>query len=510
MRRALIRRGKRWLYLTHRWIGIATCLLFAMWFVSGVVMMYVAFPSLTDRERVAALPLIAWNKVQVTPDRAMAIAGVTQYPRDLHLSMMDDTPVYRLAQWDGRAVSISAIDGRVVDRIVPEQALAIASHHPQAKHLQLLDTVTRDQWSVTARYDGMRPLYLIALGDDDGTELYVSSRSGEIALDTTRRERIWNWLGSVPHWLYPTVLRKDGPLWRQVVLWISAVCLIVAVAGFWIGILRVRLKRRYARGAVSPYHGWMLWHHVAGLVGGAFVLTWMFSGWISLNPGSAFEKRSAVNAITVRYSGHETPDFSASLLPNPKVAATEARFVWIGGRPLMILTEADGHRSLVDPATGASVIPSRDEILSAARQSMPDAPIAFSRQLDAFDSYWYAHHRERELPVLRIGFADADRTWLTVSPVTGEILDRTNDSRRSYRWIFNALHCLDFPLLLYYRPVWDILVWLLSLIGAVASISGVVIGWRRLLRGQRRTTNSLEARRVSRRRVRVRAGQTPP
>src|SRR6266851_3890659 len=58
-RRAVIRRLRRWLYIGHRWIGIATCLLFAMWFVSGLVMMYVAFPTLTDGERLAALPDIA-------------------------------------------------------------------------------------------------------------------------------------------------------------------------------------------------------------------------------------------------------------------------------------------------------------------------------------------------------------------------------------------------------------------------------------------------------------------
>ena len=41
---------KRWLYLTHRWIGIVTCLLFAMWFVSGLVMLYVPFPELKPAE----------------------------------------------------------------------------------------------------------------------------------------------------------------------------------------------------------------------------------------------------------------------------------------------------------------------------------------------------------------------------------------------------------------------------------------------------------------------------
>jgi hypothetical protein len=33
------KRLRRWLYLGHRWLGIVTCLLFATWFVSGVVMM---------------------------------------------------------------------------------------------------------------------------------------------------------------------------------------------------------------------------------------------------------------------------------------------------------------------------------------------------------------------------------------------------------------------------------------------------------------------------------------
>ena len=41
-------RMKRWLFLVHRWLGIGICLLFAMWFVSGMVMMYVGYPKLTE------------------------------------------------------------------------------------------------------------------------------------------------------------------------------------------------------------------------------------------------------------------------------------------------------------------------------------------------------------------------------------------------------------------------------------------------------------------------------
>ena len=40
---------KRALYLTHRWLGVVLCLFMAMWFLSGVVMMYVGYPKLKPR-----------------------------------------------------------------------------------------------------------------------------------------------------------------------------------------------------------------------------------------------------------------------------------------------------------------------------------------------------------------------------------------------------------------------------------------------------------------------------
>jgi hypothetical protein len=55
-----------------------------------------------------------------------------------------------------------------------------------------------------------------------GETLYVAG-TGEVVQQTTRAERILGWLGAVPHWLYPTMLRQDGALWSQVVIWTSVV-----------------------------------------------------------------------------------------------------------------------------------------------------------------------------------------------------------------------------------------------------------------------------------------------
>ena len=39
------------LFSVHRWLGIGMCLLLTLWFASGIVMMYVEYPQLTDAER---------------------------------------------------------------------------------------------------------------------------------------------------------------------------------------------------------------------------------------------------------------------------------------------------------------------------------------------------------------------------------------------------------------------------------------------------------------------------
>ena len=479
--RTLKRTLRRWLYIGHRWIGIVTCLFFAMWFISGVVMMYVAFPGLSNNERLAALPDIRWEKVALSPDDAMKKAGVTRYPRDLRLSMLADEPVYRVTGWDGTRQAISAADGRAITEVSERQALAVAQHHPASKTPELEDVIDRDQWSVTARYDPLRPLYLIGLGDSAGTKVYVSSRSGEIVLDTNRTERVWNWLGSIPHWIYPTVLRKDGPLWRLVVLWISGICLITGATGIWVGILRVRLKRRDASGSITPYRGWMAWHHVAGLIAGIFVLTWMFSGWLSLNPGAYFASRNTPHEVLQRYAGHDAPTI-ATRLPVPQDAAVEARFVWLDGSPIMIVASRDGTQRLLDATSGQMAVLPQDRLWTAATKLLPHARLAERSVLGEYDSYWYAHHHDRELPVLRATFDDDAKTWFHISPVTGDILGRIDGSHRTYRWLFNALHSFDFRLLLMYRPAWDIVMWLLSILGTIVSLSGVVVGWRYLRR----------------------------
>jgi len=492
----LTRKALRWLYLAHRWLGIFACLLFVLWFVSGVIMMYVSFPALTDAERMRYLPHVDTSAIRMTPDAAMGIAHQQQFPQlfpqDLRLQMLLDEPVYRITGWGGERVTVSAVDGRIVQQVDSEQARLLAQRIMPAAHITALDIIERDQWSVPQRYDIFRPLYRIGFDDPEKTEIYISSRGGDMVLDTTRTERIWCWLGHVLHWIYFTDLRAEPSLWRQVVLWLSGAGIVGAVSGIWIGILRVRIRKRYKRGNVTPYKGLMLWHHIGGLIGGVFVLTWIVSGWLSMSPNQWLQGADVSQQEQQRYAGNTAPSTEMSLQTLQSLHAgddiREIRFVWIAGQPLLLvngpLTDNSPKTflqsaSVLSARSGEAVTLAADTLVASARAAMEGVTMN-ARVLHDEDRYWYSHHDQRELPVLRAMFDDVDGTWLHIEPHTGQILGKMDVSSRADRWLFNALHTLDFRFLIDFRPAWDIVVWTLSLTGLIISASGVVIGWRRL------------------------------
>lgn len=480
-RPALGHRVKRWLYIVHRWIGIGTCLLFAIWFLSGLVMIYVPFPALTPQERLAGLEPIDWRRVDVPPVVALAAAGIAA-PKAMALEMRDGVPVWRIDPWDGPQRTVAA--GRdPVKPVAAAMARRVAARFDYAP-VRTLERIDRDQWTVAGGFDRHRPLWKVELDDPAGTVLYVSSTSGAVVLDTRRQERFWNWLGSVPHWIYPTVLRQDNAAWRQVVMWVSGPCIAVAITGMWIGILRMRIgRRRFRGGRITPYRGWMWCHHIAGLAGGIFLLTWIFSGWLSVDPGRLFTSPGIGQAARIAYAGAAAPPpLAIDRVAQATAGAKQLELRWLAGRPLAVIERASAPATNLDAATLAPARISEPTILKAAARLVPGARIVQADRLNAPDAYWYEVGSLPRLPVLRVKYDDPARTWVHIDPGTGAILGDLDTSRRAYRWLFDLLHKWDLNGLTLRRPVWDILLWALSLLGLVTSVSGIWIGWARLTR----------------------------
>jgi uncharacterized iron-regulated membrane protein len=467
---------KRWLYLVHRWIGIATCLLLVMWFASGLVMLYVPFPSLDSEERLAGLDPIAWEQVTQPP--------VVDTPlRQIALEMRGDRPVWRLSPWEAAPFSVWADSGEPAGTAGEAEAQAIAAGFGKAP-VTAMWAIHSDQWTVAERYEQHRPLWKAELRGHNGRVLYVSSRTGEVVLDTAQGERFWNWLGSVPHWLYPRALREEQPLWRQVVMWVSGPCILAAITGIWIGLMRVRAgRKRFKGGRMTPYRGWMKWHHVTGLVGSAFLLLWIFSGWLSVDPFRLFASDGIGSEALQAYAG-KTPVPASDLGLLVEAAPQAHRLVWqcAADRPFLRLQQPGAEDRLLAADTNLPLRPDHDRIAERATVLVPGVPVAAIDMLTRPDAYWYAVRGEAHLPVLRVKFADEATTWVHIDPASGDILGEADAKRRVYRWLFDLFHRWDLNLLLGTPPARDVLIWLMSIAGLISSATAVVVGWRRLRR----------------------------
>jgi hypothetical protein len=483
-------RVKRYLYLVHRWLGVAMCALFALWFATGVVMMYVEYPELTEEERLATLPPLDFGRVAVAPDEAAARSGLQADVATIALTVLGSRPAYKVRDETGAVAVVLADDGSRFAGHGPASALEVAQHSGFASDGALAaydGLVDIDQWTVSAVLDEHRPLHRIAIGDGRGTVVYVSSTTGEIVRDTHRAERLWNWVGSTLHWIYPYQLRRHVGLWTELLTYLSLAGVISVITGAVIGMLRLRLRRRYRARDVTPYRGAAKWHHLLGLVGLVFLSTFIFSGLMSMAPWGLFDSASSEEEQTRRYAqGGEEPAAWHAVEPRTipsDGAVKEVEWRRVAGLTHAVVSRSAGDREVVvDGLRGEESLRTvRARIAAALPALVPDARITAAGLVTEYDDYYYSrHNRYRPLPVYRVEFDDPERTWFYVDWTTGAVVLRYTTAARVQRWLYNGLHSLDFSFLTRRGVLWDATLIVLSVVGFVFAATAVVVGWRRI------------------------------
>ena len=78
----------------HRWMGIVFGLVFVVWFISGVAMMYVGMPHLSERERLGHLKPLDLATVRVSPADAVRAHALTADRVSIEM-YYDGRPIYR-------------------------------------------------------------------------------------------------------------------------------------------------------------------------------------------------------------------------------------------------------------------------------------------------------------------------------------------------------------------------------------------------------------------------------
>lgn len=488
---------RRHIYLLHRWTGIVMCVLVALWFVSGIVMLFVGYPKLTPWERLAALPPLAQAGCCIEPGRALAKSAAPADVQRLTLTSIAGRPHYLLLEGDGRYTPVDAVSGALPGRADAHAAIAAAHAFKPGAGAEYLGLIDEDRWTHSRALNPHRPLHIVDLGDEASTRVYVSSSTGQVVLDAPRAERYWNFAGAWLHWMYMIRQQHTDPVWTWTLIGLSAVGVLSAATGLVNGVWRWRFSGRYKSGQRTPYReAAMRWHHILGLVFGLVLCTWMFSGLMSMNPFNIFGAKGARPDAIAMQGGSPASQRMPQTVPQvlarlrgESFAPRELEWGVLNGHPFILARDGVNDTRIVD-AAGASLRVMKSwpltQLEEAARLLLP-YPVASFELLTSYDAQYFAREQasmyganERRLPALRAVFADPQDTWVYLDARTGQVELGADKTQRLGRWLFNFLHSWDIPVFL--TPAWPrvAVIIALSIGGLLLSATAAVIATRRL------------------------------
>ncbi|HLZ99036.1 MAG TPA: PepSY domain-containing protein [Steroidobacteraceae bacterium] len=470
----------RWLTWFHRWAGVVLCLFFAMWFASGAVLHFVGFPALPMSERHAAGEPVEVSRLRLAPRDALARVPNA---RELRLVGIAGRPVYVARPAGGAWQSVAGDTGGLFP-VSAGVAREVAGKFGRSAVAEVTGPFEYDQWVVHQNFDPYRPFFRVRLNDTDRTDLYVSSRTGEVVQRTRFAERAWNWAGAVVHWIYFTPLRKSWSAWNQTVWWLSLAAVLSSGVGTWLGLLRMMRNRAAGRPGLSPFRGWMRWHHIIGLFASVVVVAWILSGWLSMDHGRLFShgEASATEVDRLRGMSLEAIADSAPLELLARLPpSTSIGFNGLAGRSFLTTYGplAQAPRIFLADQPAPSTVPALpDALLQRAVENVWPGAVRLQRSGSLDELYRRAESVGDDAAAFTVGAG----LRIYVDRFSGRLLAVMNSSRRDYAWIYYALHTLQFPGLIDHPEVRTIIVLLLLAVGFVFSVTGVVLSWVRLRR----------------------------
>lgn len=476
----------KYVIVTHRILGTLLSAMFLMWFITGIVMLYHGhFPRADKSERM--------ELISNTQEPFPAIDSITHNVvfSDIMLDRYVGSTIFHLSSADSTAdvTPSGTIDSKDVDEVFLERLRNAWCKADIAK----ADTLTGlDQWVPFGRYEKELPIIKYTFDDEDKHEMYVGSKSGNVLQFTSHEQRVWAWLGPIPHWVYFTWLRSDQELWSITIIWIAGIGCLMVISGIWTGIVVWNRSRKSKSKGFSPYKKkWYHWHYVTGFVFGLFCLTYVFSGMMSLADVPAFVSESKLDfspqrELAAMPADSFALDYRKVLSAEPK--ATSLEWKHLGSIPFYAVSRADGKSAYYDARdTAVTVLQLNEkEILDAVSNVYKGHGINTndaSTEVQTEQDLYYRVHKKGEaiLPVVKVTMNDADNGVFYVNPRNGNVRYVDTTGRWAY-WMYPALHKLRLPGIVDAEWLRLLLSWIILLGGTAVSLTGVVLGCRYITR----------------------------
>jgi hypothetical protein len=311
----------------HRYLGLVFCLIFVIWFASGLVMIYARMPEYGAAERLARLAPLDSASIKLTPAQALEQATLADAPARIRISTFRSRPVYRFFV-QGEWVTVFADEGSVLEQLSGNDAVAVVRDtFPSARSTaRFVDTLREpDQWTIGMRAGG--PLHVVSLGDAADTNVYVALRYGRDRLEDRSQQPILGLRRAGDALVLLSPAARQSELWYNVVVYGSVVGCLLSVVGLVIGVYRYSLSRVRAGMSGTPTRAGFAGITTPGLIFGVITFTWLFSGMLSMEPwgisADATPRRAQV--VAIRGEGVDAARFAIAPQQGHRVVAARAQ-----------------------------------------------------------------------------------------------------------------------------------------------------------------------------------------
>ena len=125
-------------------------------------------------------------------------------------------------------------------------------------------------------------------------------------------------------------------------------------------------------------------------------------------------------------------------------------------------------------------------VIDIIKGAVPDPNVVTLDVIDQYDLYYLDRTRQRPLPVIRVLMNDEEKTRYYVDPKSARVVTTYSNRNWVNRWLYTALHSLNFPFLYNHRPLWDIVVITFMVGGTALCVTSLVLAWRTLGRKLKR------------------------
>lgn len=351
------------LIVVHRWLGVALCLVFLLWFPSGIGMMYWTFPGVSATDRLDHSPKLDPTKIVLSPVEAAEKVGIQANPTQVRLSSFDGRPVYRFGgggrggRGGGQMVYADTGEEQIeVNDTMLDRIASTWAGKPIAES-EKISVEEVDQWTVAGQLRNLRPMFKYAW--PDGQQVYLNGTTGEVVQYTTFWSRVAAHVSAIPHWVYYTPLRQNQPVWINFMIYGSLIGTIGAIMGMIAAVWMYSPKQKYRLNGNAtgiPYRGQKRWHWMLGMVFGLATVTWTFSGLMSLGPFPLMQRLTGTTPRNERLPQQqqqappEAPSTQTAQVqqqpPTPATAATPAAIPERGATARVDAPAGEGQRQV--------------------------------------------------------------------------------------------------------------------------------------------------------------------